>query len=83
MTFRPKSLTIEAVQFVAGSEWEISEFCPGAYEGADSFTGQSTMCVPTWEGFMSASLGDWIIKDSDDRFRLCKPELFDATYEPA
>jgi hypothetical protein len=26
--------------------------------------------------------GDWIIKDMNDTFSVCRPDIFDATYEP-
>lgn len=30
-----------------------------------------------------ASIGDWIIKGVQGEFYPCKPDIFDATYEPA
>lgn len=38
--------------------------------------------IPTSEGTMSASPGDWIIKGVAGEFYPCKPEIFAATYEP-
>lgn len=37
--------------------------------------------IPTLEGAMLASPGDWIIKGVAGEFYLCKPDIFAATYE--
>ena len=34
-------------------------------------------------GAMVAAPGDWIIKGAHGEFYPCKPDLFEATYEPA
>jgi len=38
--------------------------------------------IPTLEGVMKASDGDWIIKGVKGEFYPCKPDIFAATYEP-
>lgn len=38
--------------------------------------------IPTLEGVMEASPGDWIIRGVADEFYPCKPDIFAATYEP-
>jgi hypothetical protein len=38
--------------------------------------------IPTLEGRMEASPGDWIIKGIKGEFYPCKPDIFAATYEP-
>lgn len=40
-----------------------------------------TLTIPTLEGDMTASVGDWIIKGINGEFYPCKPDIFDATYE--
>lgn len=37
--------------------------------------------IPTLEGMMAASPGDWIICGVKGEFYPCKPDVFDATYE--
>lgn len=39
------------------------------------------MIIPTTEGDMIASPGDWIIKGVEEEFYPCKPSVFEATYE--
>lgn len=39
--------------------------------------------IRTLEGTMRADVGDWIIKGVQGEFYPCKPDIFEATYEPA
>lgn len=41
------------------------------------------LAVDTAEGTMSAMPGDWIIKGVKGEFSPCKPDIFEAMYEPA
>jgi hypothetical protein len=38
--------------------------------------------IPTLEGMMLAQPGDWIIRGVAGEFYPCRPDIFDATYEP-
>ena len=40
------------------------------------------IAIETLEGVMIASPGDWIIRGVQGEFYPCKPNIFDATYEP-
>jgi hypothetical protein len=40
------------------------------------------MIIRTLEGDMKADIGDWIIKGVAGEFYPCKPDVFEATYEP-
>ena len=39
--------------------------------------------IPTLEGVMKASPGDWIIRGVKGEFYPCQPDIFDRTYEDA
>jgi hypothetical protein len=39
--------------------------------------------IRTLEGGMTAPPGDWIIRGVQGEFYPCKPDIFEATYEPA
>jgi len=41
-----------------------------------------TLDIPTLEGTMTASPGDWIIKGVHGELYPCKHAIFEATYEP-
>lgn len=38
--------------------------------------------IHTLEGVMTAEIGDWIIRGVKGEFYPCKPDIFEATYEP-
>jgi len=38
--------------------------------------------IPTLEGNMKASDGDWIIRGVSGEFYPCKPDIFEKTYDP-
>ena len=40
------------------------------------------LIIPTLEGIMGASEGDWIIKGVKGELYPCKNDIFEATYEP-
>jgi hypothetical protein len=40
------------------------------------------MEIETLEGRMTVSPGDWIIKGVKGEFYPCKPDIFNATYDP-
>ena len=42
-----------------------------------------TLDIPTLEGTMTAQPGDWIIRGVQGEVYPCKPDIFEATYEPA
>lgn len=83
MKVRKKPVVVDAVQFKGlVSIPEIIEFCP-AFEllSPDDSTVQ-VFGIKTLEGTMEASPGDWIIKGVKGEFYPCKPDIFEATYEP-
>jgi hypothetical protein len=42
-----------------------------------------TLDIPTLEGVMTAQPGDWIVKGVQGELYPVKPDIFEATYEPA
>jgi hypothetical protein len=84
--FRKKPVVIEAIQFTGSNHRHVLSFIyPDMSEVGQS--GAETMKLPvvvgTLEGDMTAAAGDWIIKGVKGEFYPCKPDIFDATYEPA
>lgn len=41
------------------------------------------LLIPTLEGTMLAKQGDWVIRGVKGELYPCKPDIFEATYEPA
>ena len=77
--YRKKPVVIEAMQFQwAGSFDEYQAFCPFLKR-----VSTDAAIIPTLEGDMYVSIGDWIIKGVAGEFYPCKPVIFEATYEEA
>ncbi len=60
----------------ARDSWSVSNTC-----GEDAPYIELT--IPTLEGDHIAKHGDWLIKGVQGEFYPCKPDIFEATYEPA
>lgn len=86
--FRKKPIVIEAVKFDGGHEtarsilqWMINSWPMSAPQPKYSEKDGGVISIPTLEGTMTASLGDWIIKGVKGEFYPCKPDIFVATYD--
>lgn len=78
--FRKKPVVIEAVQYTGSNPGEIQAF--GGYGDPFEWVGGHPSVV-TLEGRMTASAGDWVIRGVKRELYFCKPDIFEATYEPA
>lgn len=76
--YRKKPVTIEAVPWTGNNLAEINEFMKKFIRVIGL-----TLEIPTLEGNMKASLGDYIIKGVNGEFYPCKPDIFAKTYEEA
>ncbi len=82
--FRKKPVVIEARQFKSGSGLdELAGWCGGSLivDRADP-NHTDHMIIKTLEGDHRADSGDWIIQGVQGEFYPCKPDIFEATYEP-
>lgn len=89
-SFRKKPVVIEAMQWTPGDLESVGvmwawlglehgqEFSHGGGLGS-----KATFLISTLEGTMEAQPGDWVIRGIKGEFYPCKPDIFDATYEPA
>ena len=82
--YRKKPIVIEAIQWTGFNTVEIRAFAEGVgltiglnYDDSNQYW----LIVPTLEGTMRASIGDWIIKGVNGEFYPCKPDIFEKTYE--
>ena len=83
MQYRKKPVVIEAVQYDGNFRCldifpisEVSHFIISSDE-----KGNECIKIPTLEGEMIASIGDYIIKGVKGEYYPCKPDIFEATYE--
>jgi hypothetical protein len=77
--FQKKPVVIEARQWIDGNGFHLADWCGGR---VDTSAEPSKIVIPTLEGDITASHGDWIIRGVQGEFYPCKPDIFEATYEP-
>lgn len=87
--YRKKPVEVEAMKFEKGSApgvgHEIARWCGGRFntdvKPSDHTDVRYTISIPTLEGVMTASEGDYIIRGVQGEFYPCKPDIFEVTYE--
>lgn len=75
--YRKKPVVIEAIRFDGDNVNEILKFAKDSYN--NPYTNE--IMIPTLEGNMIASIGDYVIKGVNGEFYPCKPDIFAKTYE--
>ncbi len=99
MKFRKKPVVIEAVQLRWDTWDDmcahagVGKLADGKPEGTyvdadgkateDASLGKIGLLIPTLEGLMLGVQDDWIIRGIKGELYPCKPDIFEATYEPA
>ena len=78
--FRKKPIVIEAIQYDGTSEVAHEIYKLSTRDV--SFIPKSDLIIRTLEGDMVANVGDWVIKGVAGEVYPCKPDIFEATYEP-
>jgi hypothetical protein len=81
MKFRKRPVVIDAIQWTGQDSYAaIRDFL-----GPDFIcwhTCHDTISIRTLEGTMVARVNDWIIRGVQGEHYPCKPDIFEATYEP-
>lgn len=90
--YRKKPVTISAVRnegewkpimewidYLAGGEFRV----PFGARPALTRNDDGSLNIETLEGTMRADVGDWVICGVKGELYPCKPDIFEATYEPA
>lgn len=78
MKYRKKPVIIEAIQY-KGNTNDVKKFMD--VESVLVNIRTLAIKIPTLEGDMYASIGDYIIKGVQGEFYPCKPDIFEQTYE--
>ncbi len=78
MKYRKKPVEIEAIQWNGRNLIDMNNFITVNFS-INPYS--QTIEIPTLEGDMKASVGDYIIKGVQGEFYPCKPDIFKATYE--
>lgn len=82
--FRKKPVVIEAIKYQAelGNNRVVNWLAQQNANISDWAFFDGEITIPTLEGSMKASDGDWIIRGIKGEFYPCKSDIFEATYEP-
>lgn len=89
MKYRKKPVVIEAFKWTGGPDqeedpvWIVEAIKKGEVLFENIGCHDVQCCIKTLEGTMAASVGDYIIKGVKGELYPCKPDIFEATYEPA
>lgn len=82
--FVKRPVIIEAMQVTdTHSAREACEWINRNGGSAGEWVTSPNVYIETLEGTMTAREGDWVIKGVKGEFYPCKPDIFEATYEPA
>ena len=87
--WRKKPVVIEAFKWTGGPDqledpdWICEALKARSVRFDNSGTPECTLLIDTLEGTHRANQGDFIIKGVQGELYPCKPDIFEATYEPA
>ena len=74
--FVKKPVKVQAVHWTGNNFDEISSFTNG-----NIFQYDEKVVIKTRAGYRYIEKGDWIIRSVNGQFGLCKPDIFEKTYE--
>lgn len=80
--YRKKPVEVEA-RLYTGDNWADIASWMREFDVRIGMTNTRKASIPTLEGTMYATPGDYIIKGVQGEFYPCKPDIFEATYEEA
>jgi hypothetical protein len=82
--YRKKPVVIDAIQWRVVNHEEVKQFLGEDYVAVLSKYAKKPahLSIRTLEGQLYAAPGDWIIRGIHGEHYPCKPDIFEATYEP-
>lgn len=79
--FVKKPVVVEAIQYNGINITEIESFLVSKLPTVWSSVEDTQLIIPTLEGDMKVSKGDYVIKGIKGEFYPCKPDVFEKTYD--
>lgn len=76
---RPFEIEVEAVQWKPETKEGVAEML--RFIPMPALVGDE-LHIKTLDGTLAARPGDWVICGVSGKFYPCKPDIFEATYEP-
>jgi hypothetical protein len=80
--FRKKPVVIDAMQFFPPEGFAPGQTIGGVHHSGCSDNGEAMYTVRTLEGHMQIRPGEWLITGIKGELYPCRPDIFEATYEP-
>lgn len=84
--WRKKPVVIEAIQYKGAGNFadhRLPEWMWDALKSGVAFNRGGELVIKTLEGDHIVSPDDWVIRGVMGELYPCKPDIFEATYEPA
>ena len=78
--FVKKPVVIEAIQYDGANITEVESFVGAKLPSVWLSVEDTQLVIPTLEGDMKVSKGDYVIKGIKGEFYPCKPDVFKSTY---
>ena len=75
-TFVKKPVKVQAIKYTGNNFDEVSSFT-----NSNIFQYDEKVVIKKHEGYRYIEKGDWIIRGIKGEFYLCKPDIFEKTYE--
>lgn len=83
MRYRKKPVVVDAIQYQPHENCrEVAAFVGQPFEGCEFAPADSNWVINTLEGVMEVNPGWWIIRGIKGELYPCRPDIFEATYEP-
>ena len=91
MKYQKKPVVVEAFQITEETRWKshlwpnwlwYAWYKPIKLKGRLRVDSTDVLWLSTLEGEHKVMPNDWIIQGAEGELYLCKPEVFEATYEP-
>ena len=79
--FVKKPIVIEAIQYNGINITEVEDFVGAKLPSVLLSVEDTQLVIPTLEGDMKVSKGDYVIKGIKGEFYPCKPDIFEKTYD--
>lgn len=83
--YRRKPIEVQAMHFTPATGLEVSHWCGGRFneepKASDHTDIYYSISIPTLEGVMTASVGDYVIRGVRGEFYPCKQDIFNEIYE--
>ena len=82
-TYRKRPVEIQALRWTGSNLYDVEAFIADPRKGHITFESPiPVLYLRTLEGIMRVSVDDFVIRGVKGEFYPCKPDIFEATYEP-